>query len=372
VSPRPRDPDRTILDPVDRLVNTVLANRYHIDQLLAKGGFGRVYRARDVVLRRAVAIKVLHPSQAADRDVIARFRREAAALRRLNHRHTVAMYEFGEATGGLLFIAMELLKGESLWQRFQNHGRLPWWRVVKIVRMVCSALAQAHALDIIHRDLKPENIHLEKDGDDPDFVKVVDFGIAKILRGSSNETSDLTHAGKVVGTFDYMAPEQMVGGEILPASDIFTLGIVMYEMISGTRPFGTPQSTSQMLNAMISTVPAPLSSRSDAPRALDAMVTRCLARDPRQRYTYADELGADLERALESMPEELDMSHTNIQASAFADVTETFAQEERSFNIDVVTEGPTVARRPLHDGSGTPTPGPAAPPPGALPPRRRR
>ena len=357
-----RDPERTRVEAADPLLNNVFARRYRMDQLLATGGFGRVYRARDLVERREVAVKVLHPAQASDRDVVARFRREAAALRRLNHRHTVAMYEFGEADG-ILFIAMELLRGESLWEKFQAHGRLPWWRVVKIVRMVCSALAQAHALDIIHRDLKPENIHLEQDGDEPDFVKVVDFGIAKILRGSSAETADVTRAGMVIGTFDYMAPEQLVGGECGPGSDIFTIGIVMYEMICGVRPFGDPDGVSAMLNAILTMVPAPLSVRADSPRQLDPIVARCLARDPARRYGYADELGADLERVLESVPEEVERTKTTVRAPSleFSD-TASFVKETPSF----LGENSTMS---LDDGS-EPKPGTTLP--GILPPRRRR
>ncbi|HEY1558489.1 MAG TPA: serine/threonine-protein kinase [Kofleriaceae bacterium] len=314
------DPDeRTTVAPHDPLVGQVLARRYRVEQQLAIGGFGAVYIARDLVDRRDVAIKVVHAQHAGNRAVAARFRREAAALRRLNHRHTVAMYELGEADGGILFIAMELLHGKSLWTEFQAQGRLPWWRTLKIMRMVCSALTQAHALDIVHRDLKPENIHLERDGDELDFVKVVDFGIAKILRGSRDETVDVTHAGQMIGTFDYMAPEQMVGGEVGPTCDIFTLGIVIYEMISGVRPFGAPQTTSAMLNAILHSTPAPLSARAAAPRELDPIVARCLDRDPNKRYAYADELGADLERVMASVPEtDEDRTETKIRLPGFA------------------------------------------------------
>jgi serine/threonine-protein kinase len=360
------DPERTRVTSTDPLLGYVLVRRYHIAQRLGAGGFGRVYRARDLVERRDVAVKVLHPSQAADPGISARFRREAAALRRLNHRHTVAMYGFGETSRGLLFIAMELLQGESLWDRFRAHGRLPWWRVLRIVRQVCSALAQAHALDVIHRDLKPENIHLERGGDDTDFVKVVDFGIAKILRGSRAETADLTASGVMIGTFDYMAPEQMVGGECGPGSDIFTLGVVMYEMIAGLRPFGETKSTSAMLSAIVAGPPMPLSQRAGAPSELDPIVARCLAPDHRQRYEYADELGADLERVLQSVPEAPDRTSTALQVQ-FDDEAGTFLSDPPSF----VQEGATdpFERRTGEAMPDTPT---GATLPGTLPPGHRR
>ena len=350
------DPDgeRTTVAPYDPFVGQVLARRYRVEQRLAVGGFGAVYRARDLYDRRDVAVKVVNANHAGNAGVAARFRREAAALRRLNHRHTVAMYELGETDAGTLFIAMELLSGKSLWDEFQLQGRLPWWRTLKIVRMVCSALAQAHALDIVHRDLKPENIHLERDGDELDFVKVVDFGIAKILRGRGDETSELTHSGQMIGTFDYMAPEQMVGGDVGPPCDIFTLGIVIYEMITGFRPFGTPQTTSAMLNAILHSTPAAISTRAAAPRELDPIVARCLARDPGQRYAYADELGADLERVLASVPEtDEDRTETKIRPVT----TAQFAAEEATTKWD--------------DGGGEVV-SPATTLPGILPPWLRR
>jgi serine/threonine-protein kinase len=360
------DPERTRVTSSDPLTGYVLVRRYHIAQRLGAGGFGRVYRARDLVERRDVAIKVLHPSQAGDPGITARFRREAAALRRLNHRHTVAMYEFGETARGLLFIAMELLHGESLWDRFRAHGRLPWWRVLKIVRQVSAALAQAHALDVIHRDLKPENIHLARVGDDGDFVKVVDFGIAKIQRGSRAETADITNSGVMIGTFDYMAPEQMVGGECGPGSDIFTLGVVMYEMISGVRPFGEPQSTSAMLSAIVAGPPVPLSQRAGSPRELDPIIARCLSPDRSQRYEYADELGVDLERVLQSVPEAPDRTSAVYQVQ-FEDEAGTFLSEPPSFT----TEGETV---PFDRGSAEQMPDtpPGATLPGGLPSGSRR
>ncbi|HUS30638.1 MAG TPA: serine/threonine-protein kinase [Kofleriaceae bacterium] len=293
------DPDRTKVSIVDPLVGTVLDRRYRIEFRLAAGGFGAIYRATHVITRREVAIKVLHPSLASEPNVVARFRREAEALGALKNSHTVRAFDFGE-TDGMLYIVMELLQGESLYERYRALGPLPWRRMLKIACEVCESLAEAHALGIVHRDLKPTNIHLERIGGDDDYVKILDFGIAKILHGSALDNADLTRSGQMIGTFDYMAPEQMVGSHLTGQSDIYTLGLVIYEMLTGERPFGDPPSPSAMLQAMIMSTPPSVSSRSDAPEEIDAIVVKCLARDPDHRWRSVEELRAEIERVLEN------------------------------------------------------------------------
>ncbi|HEU4727972.1 MAG TPA: protein kinase, partial [Kofleriaceae bacterium] len=196
----------------------------------------------------------------------------------------------GEAPDGTLYIVMELLRGESLYQRFRTHGPLPWRRVVHIARGVCSSLAEAHAAGIVHRDLKPANIHLETRDGDPDFAKVLDFGIAKIVQGTYDDRSELTQAGTMIGTVDYMSPEQMVGGELAPASDIYTLGVVMYEMITGRTPFAGAQTATAILAAVLTQTPEPMSRYADVPAALDQIVARCLERNPTHRFSDITEL----------------------------------------------------------------------------------
>jgi serine/threonine-protein kinase len=284
------DPDRTKVTAVDPLVGTVLDRRYRIELRLAAGGFGAIYRATHVITGREVALKTLHPSLATEPDVVARFRREAETLSLLSNPHTITAYDFGQAREGTLYIVMELLQGESLYERYRALGPLPWRRMLSITRQICEALAEAHGLGIIHRDLKPTNIHLERMGSDEDFVKVLDFGIAKILHGSALDSADLTRSGQMVGTFDYMAPEQMVGSACTPRTDIYTLGLVMYEMITGERPFGEPSSAMALLQAMITKTPRPVSTLSDAPEEIDAIIRRCIARDPEQRPGSVDEL----------------------------------------------------------------------------------
>jgi len=284
---------------LDRLTGAILDRRYRIDEKLAAGGFGSIYRATDLVMGRAVALKVLHRELAFDDNVVARFRREAAALARLRDPHTITMYDVGDAEDGTLYIVLELLRGESLFELFHAQGRLPWRRVAAIARGVCSAMREAHELGIIHRDLKPANIYLEQHLLAADYVKVLDFGIAKIVEGSELEQRNLTLHGQMVGTFDYMPPEQLVGGMCTGRSDVFTIGVVLYEMIAGERPFAEAKGPASMLMTMLGTTPAPLAARANVPAALDQLVMRCLARDPSERLDI-NELDDELARILEA------------------------------------------------------------------------
>jgi serine/threonine-protein kinase len=289
---RPADGDRTTIERYDPLVGTILDQRFRIASQLAAGGFGAIYRATDVRSDAEVALKVLLPQLAHDAMVVERFRREGKMLASLRDPHTITAYELGEAPDGTLYIVMELLHGTSLYERYRATGPLPWKRVVHIARGVCSSLAEAHAAGVVHRDLKPANIHLETRGNDPDFVKVLDFGIAKII--GPEQVSELTQAGHMIGTVDYMSPEQMVGGELTAASDIYTLGVVMYEMIAGRTPFADAQTPTAILAAVLTRTAEPVSRFAEVPRALDPILARCLERDAALRYADVGELAEDL------------------------------------------------------------------------------
>ena len=298
---KPADQERTKVEIFDPMKGAVVAQRYRIELKIASGGFGAIYRALDLREDRDVALKVIHPRLATDPAVVARFRREGAALRALRNPHTVAAYDVGETDEGMLFIAMELLDGESLFDHFRKRGPLPWRRMAQIGRAVCDSLAEAHALGIIHRDLKPANIHLELRGGGG-FVKVLDFGIAKMV-DAHEPNRDLTLAGQMIGTFDYMPPEQMVGGELSAPSDLFTLGIVMYEMITGELPFGAQPSAAKMLASIMTTKIRPPSMLAEVPPELDRIILRCLARKPVDRYPDIAALSADLDRVLDPVDE---------------------------------------------------------------------
>lgn len=286
----------TAIAVIDPLVGTIFDKRFRIDEKIAAGGFGAIYRATHVKSGHQIALKVLLPTLAQDLGIVARFRREGDTMTALRSPHTITAYELGQAPDRTLFIVMELLHGKSLFDHYETHGPFEWKRMVRIARQVCDSLAEAHALGIVHRDLKPTNIHLETKDGDPDFVKVLDFGIAKILQGSDFDSADITNAGTMIGTLDYMSPEQMVGGGITGQTDIYTLGIVMYEMIAGTRPFPEAATAASALASMLKSTPQQLYLRAPVPEELNRIVMRCLEKDAAKRYRRIEDLAADLDR----------------------------------------------------------------------------
>ena len=293
------EPEPTIFERRDPLVGNLLDGRFRIDARLAAGGFGAIYRATDLRADREIALKVLHGNLTADPLIVARFRREGQMLASLRDPHTVTAYELGEAADGTLYIAMELLRGETLHDASKKQGGpLPWRRVTAIARAVCSSLAEAHERGIVHRDLKPANIHLQERDGKRDFVKVLDFGIAKVLHGSEEDQAELTQAGQMIGTFDYMAPEQMLGGVVGAGCDVYTLGVVMYEMITGRLPFAEATSPTHLLAMLLTTTPPPVASLAQVPPALDRAIMRCLEREAQDRFGGAIELAAALDGVL--------------------------------------------------------------------------
>jgi eukaryotic-like serine/threonine-protein kinase len=306
--------DRTQVQVHDPLVGTTFDGRFHIDFRIAIGGFGAIYHATHKKSGHQFALKILHARLANDAGVIARFRREGETLTRLRNPHTIIAYELGETDDGTLFIVLELLQGESLFERFRARGPFPWKEMAAIARGVCHSLEEAHRLGIIHRDLKPTNINLERNDEQntSDFVKVLDFGIAKILRESEMDSADLTNAGQMIGTLDYMSPEQMVGGHVTGQTDIYTLGIVMYEMIAGKRPFAEATSPAAVLAAMLRGAPEALSSIKPVPKAIDRVVMKCLERDVLQRWQTVAQVGAALDAVLrgEVLDERADVTQT--------------------------------------------------------------
>ena len=290
-----RDEDRTRVSLVDPNIGLVLAKRYRLELRLAAGGFGAVYHATDLNGGRDVAIKIMHGVLATDPAVVARFRREGETLVQLRDPHTIRAYEIGELRDGRLYIVMELLHGESVYDRLHALGALPWRRAVAIARAICSSLAEAHDAGIVHRDLKPANIYLEPQDGGTELVKVLDFGIAKVVDGD-----ELTRVGQMIGTFDYMPPEQMLGGECTGRSDVFSLGVLLYEMITNIRPFSEATSAAAMLYTLLHVQPPPINNYSDAPADLDRVVRRCLHHDPNQRFATMRELDGALGRVADA------------------------------------------------------------------------
>jgi serine/threonine protein kinase len=287
----------------DPFIGQLVAGRYEVQKRIAIGGFGSIYAAvqveheADTTIERPVALKIMHRELAADDNLVARFRREGELLTKLHDPNTVATYELGETPDGMPFIAMELLDGEPLSRVFQLHGRLPWQRMLRIVRAMCSALAEAHARGIVHRDLKPANIFITSD----ERVKVLDFGIAKIMASSDvPSTQELTVMGTAVGTLEYMAPEQLMGGHADGRSDIYTAGVLAYEMITGRRPFDA--AGLDLLTMQLTESPPPPSSHVPLPAEVDRVVLTCLAHDPSDRFADVHELARAIDAVLAAHP----------------------------------------------------------------------
>ena len=257
--------------------------RYEVIERVGRGGMGVLYRGRDPVLDREVAIKVMAGDFSTDEAARTRFFREARAAARLQHRNIVTVYEFAEDNGSP-YIAMEFLRGQSLAQRLQTGSPMPLVQKLDIVIQLLTGLHYAHEQGIVHRDVKPPNIWLLEDG----TVKLLDFGIAKIA------ASTMTSAGSVLGSAYYMAPEQVAGRDVDGRADVFAAGVVLYEMLAGHRPFEAESPTAVMLK-ILNEEPQPITRYcSDLPPALAAAVMKALAKDPAHRYAHAGEFAAEL------------------------------------------------------------------------------
>jgi len=221
----------------DALLGTVLAGRYRIEELIGSGGMGAVYRAEHVHMRKAVAVKVLHKEMTAFPEVVARFEREAVAAGRIEHAHVVSASDFGQLEDGSFYLVLEFIEGQSLAKLVSRTGALAPARALRITRQIVEALQAAHGVGIVHRDLKPENVMLVDKDDDPDFVKVLDFGIAKIKVEETVEQPALTQIGTVFGTPEYMSPEQARGELVDARADLYTVGVILFEMLAGVSPF---------------------------------------------------------------------------------------------------------------------------------------
>ena len=269
----------------DSLIGTLFDGRYQVVRKLGAGGMANVYLAEDQELGRRVAIKILNDRHANDEQFVERFRREAKNAAALSHPNIVSIYDRGEAEG-TYYIAMEYLDGRSLKELIISRGPAPLNVAIEYVRQILSALRFAHRHGIVHRDIKPHNVLVDAEG----RVKVTDFGIARA------GASQMTEAGSIVGTAQYLSPEQARGTNVDQRSDLYSLGIVLYELLTGTLPFNGDTPVEIAMKHLSQTPELPSVSRPELPRELDLVVTRALAKDPEERYQSAEEMDADLER----------------------------------------------------------------------------
>ncbi len=268
-------------------------NKYLIEAKLGSGGMATVYRAKRLLIGDTVAIKILHPGQVDDRQSVERFRREAEAAARLKHPNVVPIYDFGVASDELVYLVMEFVEGKSIREMLQEHGPFAPKMAAEIITQVCSALEAAHKKNIVHRDIKPDNIVVDTTPGGIS-VRVLDFGIAWMRDVS---TASLTATGNVVGTPHYMSPEQCLGEEPDPRSDIYSVGIVLFEMLTGVVPFNSRVSTAVVIQHVNQAPPSLRAINTSVPPAVEAVVMQALAKQRDQRPRSAALLAAELTAA---------------------------------------------------------------------------
>src|SRR3954469_12483285 len=281
----------------DPLVGRVISDRYRVIRKLGEGGMGAVYLAEHVFIEKKVALKVLASELSRREDLAKRFLQEAKSASRIGHENIIDISDFGQTEDGLVFFAMEYLDGVDLGGLVRQHGALPWSRAKPIVMQICRALRAAHAQGIVHRDLKPENIFLLQREGRPDFVKLLDFGIAKVTGaagGLSEEGPRLTRTGMIFGTPEYMAPEQAEGKSADHRVDIYATGCVIYHCITGQTPFQADSFMAMLTKHLLEDPIAPSARRPDLgiPPELDEVILRALEKDRDQRWQNMDEIMA--------------------------------------------------------------------------------
>jgi eukaryotic-like serine/threonine-protein kinase len=274
-----------------------IAGKFRVEQLIGEGGMGRVFKATQTALDKPVCLKVLRKSLLSDERTVARFQREAKAASRLNHPNSISIIDFGSCDDGSLYIAMEYIPGEDLHQVLSQDGPLPEKRIIRIMSQVLAALVDAHGAGVIHRDLKPENIMVEQRRGEPDFVKVLDFGIAKIQEQPGDEPSQaLTRAGFVCGTPEYMSPEQARGATLDARSDLYAVGVMLYQCLTGVLPFEADSAVGFATMHLTTEPVPPRQKRPDLAisESMNALVLRAMSKDPNDRPQTAEDFRKEL------------------------------------------------------------------------------
>ena len=295
-------PIRGPQQPLENLIGRTLNHRYLVEDKIGEGGFGAVFRGKQIATGREVALKILHPHNVHDETIVARFRREAEACSKLRDPHTVTTYDFDETPDGILYLAMELLRGRALHHLQKAEGPLGAERVLRILDQVAASLTEAHANGIVHRDMKPENVFIESRAGE-DHVKVLDFGIAKVM-SDDRQVPALTAVGQTLGTLEFMSPEQLRGQKLDGRSDIYALGMMAYEMLTGKLPFQSAKTPIDIINFhMKHEPPAPskLAEHIVIPATVDAIILKMVQKDRDHRFADATALRDEIARAQRSL-----------------------------------------------------------------------
>jgi eukaryotic-like serine/threonine-protein kinase len=280
----------------DDYIGKTVARKYRVEALIGEGGMGKVYKATQLVLEKPVVLKVLRQALLSDERTVARFQREAKAASRLNHANSISILDFGQAEDGAMYIAMEYVSGKDLHHILSREWPLQESRVIRIVSQVLSALSDAHGAGVIHRDLKPENIMVEQRRGEPDFVKVLDFGIAKITDSSGEDGPALTRAGFVCGTPEYMSPEQARGATLDHRSDLYAVGVILYQLTTGMLPFDSESAVGFATKHLTEQPPLPSRRRPETRITvqLERLIMKTLSKSPDDRPQTAEQFRAEL------------------------------------------------------------------------------
>lgn len=271
-------------------IGTVLDNKYELVSLLGEGGMGAVYEAQHKLINRRLAVKFLHPQYANNEEVVTRFQREAQAAAKIGHENIIEITDMGAASDGSPYIVMEYLEGTDVKGILENEGIQSVERTAKVLVQALSGLQAAHDVHIIHRDLKPENIFLIKKSSNPDYVKLLDFGISKFKELETDGQKALTQTGTVLGTPHYMSPEQARGEQNLtPRSDIYAMGVIMYQMLTGHLPFDAPNYNALLIKILTEDPPLPETLNPDLPEDVAETIKIAMARDVEDRFLDCDE-----------------------------------------------------------------------------------
>jgi serine/threonine-protein kinase len=285
--------------PGDPLIGRVINDRFKVLSIIARGGMGKVYRAEQAPLGRIVALKVLQPNYngESDPEFHKRFFLEASIVSKLTHPNTVTLYDYGQSSDNVYFMAMEYLEGRTLHRLLREDAPLEVGRALHILVQACRALREAHGHGVIHRDLKPANLYLVRHDDDQDFVKVLDFGLLKRTDETAEEA--LTQTGLFMGSPKYMAPEQIRGERVSLATDVYSLGVILFELLTGKVPFERSSSVNLLMAHVSDPVPTLVETNPlvQVPAAVEEIVYRCLAKRPEERYASMDELIAAIKHA---------------------------------------------------------------------------